>query len=81
MTKYNANGGQRRSQKTKFELPRNYVECGYCAKKLAMGTPELKNWEMQHLHFAEDKEIQFMTCGECKKKSPMDWLAKLGVEL
>ena len=41
------------------------AQCGVCKKEIEYGTPILREWEMQHLHFAEG-EIQLLTCDICK---------------
>ena len=54
----------------------NYVECGMCHKKLMQGTPELAQWQMQHLYYEEfeDGKVQLLTCDKCKFLSPMEFL-------
>jgi len=50
------------------------VECRNCGIKKEV--QDTKDWEMQHLHFAET-EIEFLTCEKCKLLSPMVYLTKL----
>ena len=56
-----------------------YAVCDYCGKKLLLETPELKDWQMQHMHF-EDGERLFLTCDKCKTLNPMVMLEKLESE-
>lgn len=47
------------------------VKCEVCGKEKQIA--QTATWEMQHLHFA-DKEIEMLTCEECKLKSPTEFL-------
>lgn len=53
------------------------IKCRICKKINKRQTIEeildVKNWEMQHLHFA-DGELEFMTCPECKLLHPTKYL-------
>ena len=49
------------------------AQCGVCKKEVEYGKPELKDWQMQHLHFS-DAEIQLLTCNTCKNLHQMEFL-------
>ena len=74
--KYNANGGQRRSSTGKLDIRRPTVQCRLCKVVESRLSANLKDWEMQHMHF-EDGELQFLTCSKCKKLNPMVMLERL----
>jgi len=44
--------------------------CEVCKKQEKSGSPNLVNWQMQHLHFA-DAEISMLTCETCKMTDPI----------
>lgn len=80
MSKYNANGDQRRSSSKNINLPLAdaIVKCRLCPEKInRLNFVGLKQWEMQHMHFS-DGELEFMTCPKCKTINPMKMLEMLG---
>lgn len=49
--------------------------CDCCkTAKVESGSPDIKNWQMQHLHF-KDQVVEFLTCPLCKTKNPNDLAA------
>lgn len=82
MSKYNANGGQRRSSKSKIGIPSldAKVKCRLCDAWERRVSAALSDWEMQHMHFS-DGELEFMTCPKCKTMNPIEMLEKIGVEI
>lgn len=80
MSKYNANGGQRRSAKAKLVIPPcPTIQCRICKTfESRLATEKLRKWEMQHMHF-EEGELEFMTCPKCKILGPMEMLRIVGL--
>lgn len=60
----------------RFDLDTSKWKCEYCGKLEKPASLKLVNWQMQHLHFGDDT-IKFLTCDDCKIKSPLDFLAKI----
>ena len=80
MSKYNANGGQRRSSTTKLYVGEQTIACRICKAVESRLSAKLKNWEMQHMHLASG-ELEFMTCPKCKTMNPIKMLEMIGVEI
>lgn len=81
MSRYNANGGQRRSSKIDIPIPDTFVKCRLCETRVnRFAAKELKQWEMQHMHL-DQGALEFMTCSKCKLINPMKMLEKIGVKL
>lgn len=78
MSKYNANGGQRRSSKSSFNIPPcPTVQCRICKVfENRMAIDKLAKWEMQHMHL-EEGELEFLTCPKCKEMNPIEMLEKI----
>lgn len=51
------------------------VKCDHCGIEKEITTTD--GWQMQHLHFSENEEIQYLTCDKCKLVSPMEYLEKI----
>jgi hypothetical protein len=79
MSKYNANGGQRRSSTARLDIPEiprvKCILCGITESRLSI--EKLKHWRMQHMHLDED-DLEFLTCAKCKTINPIVMLEMLG---